>query len=375
LRSPSKGRLGSLRAVPASAEQLSHGARQPSASVARSGGLGVAGVLAWVIGLFPRRAIPALGGFLAWLAGTVLKIRRPHVERSMKLAGIARSRAGPIATLMYESLGSSLIEMLWLAAHPEVPASAIATIDEYSRAVRGEARERGRGAVLATAHAGNWELAAAALAESYPLTVVVKPMSVGWVERFCRSARLSRGIALATPANALEHARVALGRGELVAMLIDQVPGRASHAVHTDFLCGRADVDRSPAALASYMRAPLVVAVSRRVGGGAHVLEVLAVLHPPQRDRRAWVEEATRTATRVLERWIHAHPYDWLWMHRRWRLAPGTVARRPPGSLVPQAPSPPVAVTRHGDGDASPSPTSPSSPSSERTVQRTNRAL
>jgi KDO2-lipid IV(A) lauroyltransferase len=293
-------------------------------------------VLAWGVGLFPRDAIPKLGAALGWLAGTALRIRRAHVERSMKLAGIARSRAGSLADLMYRSLGLSLVEMLWLAAHPELPASRLATIDEYSRAALADAREKGRGIVLATAHAGNWELAAAALAEVYPLTVVVKPMSVGWVERFCRGARLSRGVGLATPANALDGSRAALARGEIVAMLIDQVPGRASHAIQTDFLCGRADVDRSPAALASYMRSPLVVAVSRRVGGGGHVLEVLAVLHPPERDRRAWVEEATRTATRVLERWIHAHPYDWLWMHRRWRLAPGTARRPVPGSRVPQ---------------------------------------
>jgi KDO2-lipid IV(A) lauroyltransferase len=312
------------------------------------GGLGIAGVLAWGVGLFPRSAIPKLGAALGWLAGTALRVRRAHVERSMKLAGIARSRAGLLAALMYRSLGSSLIEMLWLAAHPELPASRIATIDEYSRAALAEAREKGRGIVLATAHAGNWELAAAALAEAYPLTVVVKPMSVGWVERFCRGARLSRGIGLATPENALESSRAALGRGEIVAMLIDQVPGHASHAIQTDFLCGRADVDRSPAALASYMRSPLVVAVSRRVGRGAHVLEVLAVLHPPERDRRAWVEEATRTATRVLERWIHAHPYDWLWMHRRWRLAPGATRKAASGSRLPQAPPDPKGLVAAG---------------------------
>jgi KDO2-lipid IV(A) lauroyltransferase len=273
---------------------------------------------------------------IGWLAGTVLRVRRAHVERSMKLAGIARSRAGAIASMMYRSLGSSLVEMLWLAAHPELAASQLAAPDEYSRAVLAEAREKGRGLVLATAHAGNWELAAAALAESYPLTVVVKPMSVGWVDRFCRSSRRARGIGLAVPENALERSREALARGEIVAMLIDQVPGRASHSVVTDFLCGRADVDRSPAALAASMRCPLAVAVSRRLEGGMHVLEVLAVLEPPERDRRPWAVEATRIATRVFERWVHAHPGDWLWMHRRWRAPSGAPKKRVPGSPVSQ---------------------------------------
>jgi Kdo2-lipid IVA lauroyltransferase/acyltransferase len=260
----------------------------------------------------------------------------------MKLAGISGSRAAPLASMMYRSLGASFVEMLWLAAHPEVPASQMASIDEWSRAILGEARERGRGVVLATAHAGNWELAAAAIAEKYPLTVVVKPMSVGWVDRFCGRARTARGIGLSRPHDALRHARDLLARGELVAMLIDQVPDHASHSVLTDFLSGRADVDRAPAALAAAMRVPLVVAVSRRreepSTEPSHVLEVLAVLDPPERDRRAWAVEATRTATRLLERWVHAHPSEWLWMHRRWRAAPGyeSARKRAPGSSMHQ---------------------------------------
>ncbi len=315
------------------------------------------GWLAWAVGLWPRSAIPLLGAALGWAAGRLLGIRRRHVESSMKRAGIVRSRAGAIASLMYESLGMSLVEMLWLAAHPEVAAAEWAVLDEYSRAVLAEARERGRGLVLATAHTGNWELAAAALAEKYPLTVVVKPMSVGWVERFCHTARISRGISLSPPRNALERARSALEHGEIVAMLIDQVPGRASHAVQAEFLCGRADVDHSPAALAASMRAPLAVAVSRRVPGGGHVLEVLAVMEPPARDRRSWAAEATRIATRLLERWVHAHPADWLWMHRRWRAAPGAGApvtrpqslpRTLPGSAATHAPEG-VSATSAGD--------------------------
>jgi KDO2-lipid IV(A) lauroyltransferase len=257
----------------------------------------------------------------------------------MKRAGIVRSRVRALAAGMYRSLGTSVVEMLWLAAHPEVAASGMASLDEWSRAVLAGVHEEGRGAVLATAHAGNWELAAAALAERYPLTVVVKPMSVRWVDRFCRGARGGRGVGLAVPERALDASREALARGELVAMLVDQVPAHASHSVIIEFLCGRADADRSPAALAAAMRVPLVVAVSRRAGPG-HVLEVLAVLDPPERDRRAWAVDATRTASRVFERWVHAHPSEWLWMHRRWRAAPGVTRQRQgaaPGSPVHQA--------------------------------------
>lgn len=257
----------------------------------------------------------ALGAVIGWLAGTVLRIRRAHVEHAMQRAGIARS----FASAMYRSLGASLVELLWLARRPAFPASRLASLDPDLRAALDRAVASGRGAVVATAHTGNWELAAAVIAERYPLTVVAKAMHVGWVERFCQRARASRRITVALPAGAMSRAQEALRRGELVAMVIDQVPDRGRHALPVEFLGAWADVDRSPAALAASMRAPLIVASAHRVDGSCQRLELLAALDPPDHARRAWVDHATREATVALERFVRAHPSEWLWMHRRWR--------------------------------------------------------
>jgi KDO2-lipid IV(A) lauroyltransferase len=246
-----------------------------------------------------------------------MRIRRTHVESAMARAGIARG----FAARMYRSLGASLVELLWLAARPALPASRLADIGEASRAILDRIHARGRGMVLATAHTGNWEVAAAAIAERYPLTAVAKTMHVGWVERFCTRIREARRIAVASPRGAMTTGRAALGRGEVVAMLIDQVPDRARHALAVEFLGAPAHVDRAPAALAAAARAPLVLGLARREGA-RQVLEVLAVLEPPDQARRAWVDEATRTVTAALDGFVRAHPSEWLWLHRRWRPAP-----------------------------------------------------
>ncbi len=262
----------------------------------------------------------------------------------MKEAGIAREATHDLASSMYRSLGSSVVEALWFAAHPDVPASSVTTLDEWSRARLDAAREDGRGAVIATAHAGNWEIAAAALAEEGALTAVVKPMHVGWVERFCRESRGARGItslrAGVREGEVMSAARAALRRGETVAMMIDQVPDRARHACEGEFLSRAVDIDRSPAVLAARVGVPLIVAVARRVGLSRQRLEVLAVLDPPRRGRMEWAVVATRTANSLLERWVHAHPSEWLWMHRRWRRVTSG-AREPPRRLGP-SPQPPA---------------------------------
>ncbi len=83
-----------------------------------------------------------LGGLLGWVAGSVLRIRRAHVERSMRLAGIARP--GRQALAMYASLGASAIEFLWLALRGERALGHV-RIDEASRARWEQARAAGRG--------------------------------------------------------------------------------------------------------------------------------------------------------------------------------------------------------------------------------------
>jgi KDO2-lipid IV(A) lauroyltransferase len=284
------------------------------------------------IGRLPLGALGVAGALVGWLAGTLLRIRRRHVEGAMRAAGIAEATVPRTARAMYRSLGTSLVETLWFAARPEIAASTRVVFDEWSRVRLDEAHRGGRGFVLATAHAGNWELAAAALREHYPLAIVGKPLRVSSLERLCRAARASRRLRVVAPEGALGLARAALARGEGVALVIDQVPPSAHNAVEVDFLSGRVDVDRSPAALAAAMRAPLVLGVARRCEGpgkGAQRLEVLAVLSPPDTGRVPWITEASIALTRELERWILAHPASWLWMHRRWRRAPAAERANP----------------------------------------------
>jgi KDO2-lipid IV(A) lauroyltransferase len=102
-------------------------------------------------------------------------------------------------------------------------------------------------------------------------------------------------------------------------MMIDQVPASPRHAIADVFLGRAVLADRAPAALAASTGAPLVVATSRRAADGAHRLEVLAVLHPPARPGRAWIDGATRAATRALDAFVRRHPSQWLWLHRRWK--------------------------------------------------------
>jgi lauroyl/myristoyl acyltransferase len=71
--------------------------------------------------------------------------------------------------------------------------------------------------------------------------------------------------------------------------------------------------------LAARSGAPIVVALSHRDSLGIHVLDVLDVIDPSAQKDRSNVVAITARITTVLERFVRAHPSQWLWLHRRWK--------------------------------------------------------
>jgi KDO2-lipid IV(A) lauroyltransferase len=284
------------------------------------------GLLARIVARFPFRFMRAFGVPLAWLSGSVLRVRRAHVEESLRRGRC--SEPARAARRMYRSLGAGVMELLWLSARPTEALAPVASLEPASRGALDAALARGRGVVLAASHTGNWELAACTMARSLDLLVVTKPIRDKGIDRFMRRARTKHGLRLAAPEGAIVAARETLARGGCVAMLIDQVPEALAHGVPLDFMGETALADRAPAALAACSGAPLVVVAFRRDERGRHVIRVLRVLFPPPRERRAWIVRATNEANAALEAFVRAYPSQWLWLHKRWR-APRSCLPRP----------------------------------------------
>jgi KDO2-lipid IV(A) lauroyltransferase len=181
--------------------------------------------------------------------------------------------------------------------------------------------------VAATAHTANWDLVACEVARRLPLTVLTKRLSVGWLDRLWQRTRARRGIRLAEQGAALKAARRALRRGEVVAMMVDQAPERHRAVTSCPFLGQQAYVDLAPALMALRFRRPLVAAFPVRLAEGSYALHLAGVLRPPQRASRPWAEQAMAQVTRWLDEFVRDHPEQWLWMHRRWKGLPMTIAR------------------------------------------------
>jgi Kdo2-lipid IVA lauroyltransferase/acyltransferase len=297
--------------------------------------LGLAALLAllamaalWL--LTPWRLVRAGGALVGAAAGSVLRIRRREVEDRLRAAGFADEHR--VASDMYASLGAGLLELLWISAPGR-------------RDLRGKVRLSARaeellaslalppgglapsGAVVATAHVGNWDLAACAVAERAPLFVVSKRLSIRWLDATWQRLRARRGVRLLPVEGAVKGSLSALGRGALVAMIIDQAPERPRGALKLPFLGHDAWHDLAPATVAARSGKPLVLALGKRLADGTHLVDTPLCLHPPPRADRAWIEAATGEMVSALEAFIRENPAQWLWLHRRWKPLPVAASR------------------------------------------------
>jgi KDO2-lipid IV(A) lauroyltransferase len=179
----------------------------------------------------------------------------------------------------------------------------------------------GRGAVLATAHSGNWELMGGVLAIcGFPLVAVVQKQTNGEMDRFINEYREATGMHVTYKTGVREMIKL-LGEGRIIGLLMDQNADK--DGVFVDFLGRKACTPIGAAALARMKAAPVVPAFIASGEGGKHTV----TLHPPvwvnktaDKDRDILV--TTQQLTAIIENHVRRHPSEWFWLHNRWKNRP-----------------------------------------------------
>lgn len=183
---------------------------------------------------------------------------------------------------------------------------------------------RERGAVILTAHFGNWELFHSAQALlGRPVTLVHRPMNNPLVDDAIRAARDRAGTrSLAKKAAARDVVRALRDRA-MVVIPADQNQ-RRDYGVFVDFFGKPACTTPGPARLAMLTGAPVIPAFLVREGEtDRHRIVVLPEVEMQRGgDRDADIVANTQRCTKVIEDMIRRHPDHWIWFHRRWKTRP-----------------------------------------------------
>jgi KDO2-lipid IV(A) lauroyltransferase len=186
-------------------------------------------------------------------------------------------------------------------------------------------RDDGKPGLIFSAHLANWELPAIAAARyGLETTAVFRPPNDPASARIVHEIRSGTmgGLAAAGQGAAFSMQAV-LERGGHLGMLIDQ---HFTRGVVSPFMGHDALTNPILGKFAKRYECPVHGVRVIRLPGSRFRLELTPPVELP-RDAKGEIDVAgAMTAMNaVVAGWVHEHPGQWLWMHRRWR--PGLIGR------------------------------------------------
>lgn len=295
---------------------------KPSRAFARAAEAAAEG-LETLIGSLPPGAAARVGRGLGRLAHGVFRVRREVVESQIAASFPDRDPAWvrDTARRCYLHFGEEITVLA--RPTPKRVARAIARLanpDEWLRTHRAHVPEGG-GAVIVTAHLGNWELSGAQIAAGgVPLTALVRRQR-GSFDRRIQGLRRTLGMEVVYEDGSARALARAVRAGRTVGLVADQRTKRGG--VLVPFFGRPAWTSRSPARLALACRVPLFLGAMVREGDGYHGL--FERVDTPEHAGRD--EALTAAWVGRLEDWVRRYPSQYFWFHRRWRGAGAGTSR------------------------------------------------
>ncbi len=275
--------------------------------------------LSKVICLLPA----ALRSLTASVIGRICWLAVPGRRKQMAVSNVIQSglaadeqAAAVIVQKSVYRFGPMMTEVLCFPKLTRDKVKSMVTVEgaEHLEA----ALAHGKGAVLATAHSGNWELLGAALAMSdFPLVAVVQKQTSAGADQFINEYRILAGMHVTYKSSVLEMARL-LAEGKIIGLLMDQ----DAHDVGLPipFFGRLASTPQGPAVLARMKGAPIVPAFITRKADGTHTV----IIHPPlwtakSSNREQDLLAVTAKLNAIIESHVRAYPSEWFWLHNRWK--------------------------------------------------------
>jgi lauroyl/myristoyl acyltransferase len=182
-----------------------------------------------------------------------------------------------------------------------------------------EARDAGKGAILVTAHLGNWELGGVVIALSgYPLAAVALPHKDKKVNKFFNSQRQSRGLRVIPLGNAARESLEVLKNKQFLALVGDRNFNEAG--VVTDFFGKDSSFPQGPAVFSLRTGAKIIPGFMIRNYDDTFTLRLekpLEVLET--NDKAKDIRNIINQYVAIFEDYIRKYPDQWYMFRRFWQ--------------------------------------------------------
>ncbi len=254
---------------------------------------------------------------LSKFAGNILKLRRNVAESNLKkiYPDKSRNERNKIILKMYENLGRTAAETYFGDREELLKKCDIRGFENISKALG-----KGNGAILATFHMGNWELAGISIARKHKMGVVLKKQRNRYFNDFTNKLRENENIVLIDKKNALRPIIQLLKQNYVVSILMDQNAGK--YGIQTNFLGLPSSTFVGTAKIAIKQKCPIIPAIAYRNEKGENIFVVEPPIDTTKFSNNLQdVKALTELVSEKLEKYIHEHPADWFWVHKRWKGA------------------------------------------------------
>ncbi len=270
----------------------------------------------------PLSAALAVGCALGWFYGAVIRYHRRDALDALCRSYPEKSKRKiqSIINQMYKNLGMNVAEILRLAGGAFDETDNRLTVKGME--VVDQALQRGKGALILTAHFGNWDLLGMLAAKhNYPLTIISKDLKNKTINDMWMVLRERFGVNIIPAHNSARASLRVLRRNELLGFILDQNRPRDA-GIFVDFFGRPACTSPGLAILSAQAQAPVVPGFIYRTPEGDHTIQVLPAIDPPPDRDPETIRKATQEYTKIIEDQIRQHPEQWIWLHRRWKTQP-----------------------------------------------------
>lgn len=177
---------------------------------------------------------------------------------------------------------------------------------------------KGKGIILLSAHLGNWELGAIAIALSgFKIGIVVLPHSHKMVDNFFNSRREEKGIKIIVLGKAVRGCLDLLRDNKLIALVGDRTFNDTGFL--TDFFGLPTYLPKGPVVFSQQTKAPIIPAfVYRNSVGMLNLVFEKPIKHESCSNKRSDSEELLSKSKVIMEDYIKRYPDQWFMFRRFW---------------------------------------------------------
>ncbi len=284
---------------------------------------GLVSLLFFALRLLPRRAVRRLG---TWVGGSFYRLDKTH--RRLALTNLQsalgddldETQRKEVAHKAFRHFGTVFLDLIHLCyLKPQTRNKHITSSGMEHLCA---ALEKGKGALLFTAHYGSWEIAPSLINLIAPTSVVARPLDNSYLEKKLLRLRQDLGSQVISKFEAARPILSTLRRNEFVAILIDQNV-QEHEAVFVDFFGKKAATTPSLALFHLRTGAALIPVFCYPSSGDSYHMNVSPPLDIPLTGNSEQdIVNITQSCTNAIEAWVREKPEFWLWFHDRWKTRP-----------------------------------------------------